>query len=62
MMDTTISSDEPFSDDLSDDPIDDVDALSDEIKCATIDTRRRLEEKLAQRNLEKDLREFDFDL
>ncbi len=28
----------------------------------TIDSRRRLEERLAERHLEKDMQEFDFDI
>ncbi len=62
-MSESTSSIDPFIDDLGDDVTDDTNTsfgVSGTIK--TLGSRSRLEEKLAQRSLEKDVREFDFDL
>ncbi len=54
---------EPFFDDVNDDLLDASDGLSEvDESQPPIDARRRLEEMLELRSLEKDVREFDFDV
>ncbi|ODS24981.1 hypothetical protein AB835_00290 [Candidatus Endobugula sertula] len=62
MSDSTSSVD-PFFDDVDESIVDDMDAVpSDETPKHPLNLRRRLENRLAERYLEKDVREFDFDL
>ena len=61
MSDNTTSVD-PYIDDLSDDVVNEITPLDFGGNVKNLDSRRRLEEKLAQRSLEKDVREFDFDI
>jgi hypothetical protein len=49
---------ESFDNDISDDAI----FSRSTVDNKNVDSRRRLEERLEQRYLEKDVREFDFDL
>jgi hypothetical protein len=49
---------EPFVNDVSDEDI----FSENTVAHKNVDSRRRLEEMLEQRYLEKDVREFDFDL
>jgi hypothetical protein len=60
MNDALNTSNDVSLDDLDDNDIDDVSV--DECNTSiSIDVRRRLEEKIAERQLEKEMREFDFD-
>jgi len=60
MNDALNTSNDVSLDDLDDNDIDDVSV--DECNTSiSIDARRRLEEKIAERQLEKEMREFDFD-
>ncbi len=62
-MNDNTSSLNPIFDEINDDSITDSStAESPEVSVLSIDSRRRLEDKLEQRYLEKDIREFDFDL
>lgn len=63
-MSDTLSSDDDFFDDDLDDAVNDPDMNSESaIKVAPyIDSRRRLEQRIAERRLKKDLQEFDFDI
>jgi len=47
-------------DDIDDTEIDDI-AIEQNTSSTSIDTRRRLEEKIAERQLAREIREFDFD-
>lgn len=60
MNDALNTSNDVSLDDLDDNDIDDVSV--DECNTAiSMDVRRRLEEKIAERQLEREMREFDFD-
>ncbi|MFT5420745.1 MAG: hypothetical protein ACI9D5_001495 [Candidatus Endobugula sp.] len=62
MTDTHSSSAEAFLDDVFLDVIIGNNAsITKSIKNKTFDCRRRLEDRLEQRSLEKDVREFNFD-
>lgn len=60
MTDANNTNDTTFIDDLDDNDIEDI-SLDDATPSISIDARRRLEEKLAERQLEREMREFDFD-
>ncbi len=63
MTEKTSSLVDPFSDEIVDDLNDDENSLNEaHLAHKIIDSRRRLEDKLEQRYLEKDVREYDFDL
>lgn len=64
MTDITCSSNEDFSDELSDnsdDMLNDNDMSPTQLLKDKVDSRRRLEEALERRFLEKDVQEFLFD-
>lgn len=62
MSDSISSSVDPFVDDLTDDMLDDDSLAGDELVSKPLSSRRRLENRLAELSLEKDVREFDFDI
>lgn len=63
MSETNTSSVTPVIDELILDAFDDSNLLfSEDSNKKYTDSRRRLEDKLEQRFLEKDVREFDFDI
>lgn len=64
MTDTMSSSVDDFLEDIEDEAINDseLDSESNQQPSPVIDSRRRLEARLAERNLAKDIQEFDFDI
>lgn len=62
MSDSVSSSVDPFVDDIADDMLDDDSLSNDEMTVKSLSSRRRLENRLAELSLAKDVREFDFDI
>jgi hypothetical protein len=60
MTDAHNTSSEILIDDSDDDQLDEI-SVEDKNSPISIDTRRRLEEKLAERQLAREMQEFDFD-
>lgn len=63
MSDTLSSSVDDFLDDIEDEAINDseLDSENTSRNIPFIDSRRRLEARLAERSLARDIKEFDFD-
>lgn len=63
MSETMSSSVDIYLDDIGDEAINDSDLDSGDVinNTPVIDSRRRLEARLAERSLARDLQEFDFD-
>lgn len=64
MTDNMSSSVDDFLEDIDDEAINDaeLDSESGKTKAPFIDSRRRLEARLAERRLARDIQEFDFDI